>query len=607
MREVRTEALGGLRTTLVPIAALACFALLPAVRSTPRLLWSILGASAALLAFYAVLSRRAAAAGRTPYLEFVPKPVHYVQLLMHSSVYAYWGWYWHEVYRQVPLILAQVAFLYALDMLVCWSRRDRWILGFGGFPIVLSTNLFLWFKPDWYFLQFLMIATGVLCKEFVTWERDGRRTHIFNPSAIALFLFSIGLIATGTTSHTWASEIAVSFNNPPFIYLEIFALGLVVQSLFSVTLVTLAGTAALFGLTFAYTRWTGLYYFVDTGLPAAVFLGLHLLITDPATSPKESPAKALFGAAYGAGVFALYWILDPLGLSFYDKLLCVPLLNLTVRALDRASRSLTEGKPLSDWLRSNRVHMAAWIGFFLLMVGAGVFAYPFPGSDPRFWRAKCAQGGGTACARWVEIMDSACQFKSASGCVDLGNALADGGLIRRDPVRAGKAFAHVCELGSAEGCGGLLRVVRSDGGVSLQGACDGGDGESCFLLGSLAVQGQGVPADPARGAALFGRACGAGWPRGCFGLADLHRRGVGVEASDAKALEYYGKACAAGIAPSCFAGAALDHDRRDDAAARESLRSGCALVRRYASFSQAYAVGDALSAPSAEPPACAAL
>ena len=163
---------------------------------------------------------------------------------MHTSIYLYWGWYWREVYHYAPLIVAQIVFVYALDMLVCWSRRDKWILGFGPFPIVLSTNLFLWFRDDWFYLQFLLIATGVLCKEFVTWKRDGRRTHIFNPSAIALAIFSVGLLVTHNTHLTWGEEVAVSQGRPPHIYLEIFALGLVVQALFSVTLVTLSAAAA---------------------------------------------------------------------------------------------------------------------------------------------------------------------------------------------------------------------------------------------------------------------------------------------------------------------------------------------------------------------------
>ncbi len=92
-----------------------------------------------------------------------------------------------------------------------------------------------------------------------------------------------------------------------------------------------------------------MYHFIDFNIHPAVFLGLHLLVTDPATSPRKNFGKAIFGAAYGAGVFVLYGLLDSLGApTFYDKLLCVPVLNLTVRALDRASIAL------SAWLARQR-------------------------------------------------------------------------------------------------------------------------------------------------------------------------------------------------------------------------------------------------------------
>ena len=239
-------------------------------------------------------------AGRTLSYEFIPVKVHYVQLVMHSSIYAYWGWYWPPVYHYIPLMLGQVAFTYALDMMVCWSRRDKWILGFGPFPVVFSTNLFLWFRDDWFWLQFLMIATIVLCKEFIKWDRDGVRKHIFNPSALALFIFSIGLLLTNSTDITWGPEIAKTLHLPPYIYLEIFLLGIVVQGLFSVTLVTLAAAAALYALNLAFTHATGVYRFVDSNIPVSVFIGLHLLVTDPATSPRRITGKMIFGALHGA-------------------------------------------------------------------------------------------------------------------------------------------------------------------------------------------------------------------------------------------------------------------------------------------------------------------
>ncbi len=86
-----------------------------------------------------------------------------------------------------------------------------------------------------------------------------------------------------------------------------------------------------------YSTMTGVPYFLDSEIPSAVFLGLHLLVTDPSTSPRTPLGRAIFGVLYGLGVFALYSLLGALGApTFYDKLLCVPLLNLACRAIDRA-------------------------------------------------------------------------------------------------------------------------------------------------------------------------------------------------------------------------------------------------------------------------------
>ncbi len=578
-----------LRLVLALIALLACSVFLPAVRANSRLAWSVIGASGSLLLFVFLLSRRVAETGRSLRYEFVGRQVHYVQLAMQASLYAYWGWYWSAVYRQIPLIIVQVFFVYALDMLVCWSRRDKWILGFGTFPIVLSANLFIWFKPDWYFLQFLMLATGVLCKEFITWEREGRRAHIFNPSAIALFIFSAGLIATGSTEITWAREISVSFDRPPFIFLEVFLLGIVVQALFSVTLVTLSAAAVLYALNLAYTASTGLYWFVDTGMPAAVFLGVILLVTDPATSPRKNFGKILFGVMYGAGVFVLFGVLDRYELTFYDKLLVVPLLNLTVRALDRASDAVAARLPLSAWSprRVNFVAIGVWSSLFAVMLATGFMGGRHPGTDPRFWRTTCGEGHPTACRTWVGLMRSACTYDTGPACMELGSALTDGVLLPRDPVEAGKAFAHACEIPLPDGCAGLRRVVEQTSGGSFQSACEKGDGESCFLLGSLYMAGFGVPKDAERAFALFQRSCSVGWRRGCFGLAESYRDGNGATIDNARAIESFDKACRAGLVPGCFSASSMYQGLHDNAAAQARLRQGCELSIGYAQSAEA--------------------
>ncbi len=580
-----------LRLAFVLNVLFGCFALLPTVNANVRLEWSVLGAAGTLLLFLFFLRQQVVRAGRCLKYEFLPRPVHYVQLTMHTCIYAYWGWYWREVYYQLPLIISQIVFVYVLDMLVCWSRRDKWVLGFGPFPIVLSANLFLWFKPDWYFLQFLMLATGVFCKEFITWTRDGRRTHIFNPSAVALFIFSVGLIVTHNTNISWGEEIAVSFNRPPHIYLEIFLLGLVVQWLFSVTLVTLSGVATLYVMNVLFTHSTGLYYFIDTNIPAAVFLGMHLLVTDPATSPRKNFGKIVFGSMYGVGVFGLYSFLGWLGVpTFYDKLLCVPPLNLTVRALDRASVALAARFRIPTWdpKRANLAHMGVWICLFGVMLTTGFLGGHIPGSDPEFWRKACVQGRGTACQTWTRGMKISCSHGSGPACMALGIELDNGRMIPRDEAEAGKNFAHACELRLSNGCASLLRILGENKGTSFQSACERGDGESCFLLGSLYYAGEGVPKDSARAFALLQQACSSGWWRGCSGLAECYRTGTGTAVDNALAIENFDKGCERGVASSCFSASSMYRGLNDLAKAEKTSRQGCQISIGFAESSAAY-------------------
>ena len=587
-----------LRMVLIPIAALACFATLPWVRANPRLIGSILAAVTALLVFRFVVQQTATRQHRVLTYDFVPRPAHYVQFCMHSSIYIYWGWYWREVYHYAPLILAQIAYLYALDMLVCWTRRDKWNLGFGPIPIVLSTNLFLWFKDDWFFLQFLLISTGVLAKEFLTWKRDGRRTHIFNPSAIALAVFSFALIVTHSTQISWAEEVAVTLQRPPNIYIEIFLLGLVVQALFSVTLVTISAAAVLYFLSTAYFAATGVYYFVDSNIPAAVFLGLHLLVTDPATSPRKPLPKVIFGALYGAAVFALYSILAWLGApTFYDKLLCVPPLNLTVRFLDRLPLPV-----LSRWTprRANFAHMSLWISLFLVMTLTGFLGAHHPGRDPHFWQTACVEGRRNGCATWVHTLEIACVHGSGRACMTLGSLRTEGRLTQRNLAEAGKDFARACDAAIPDSCAGLVSLIQHNTASVLQSPCDAGDGESCFLLASLYYAGGGVPKDYFRAVSLFNEACTHGWPRGCGGLGECYKSGHGVEPDPAKAAQYFETACRNGIAASCYAVAGL-YRETNQTLAKQRVQQACDLSRRAAIATTAYFTPATATLPSSLP------
>jgi hypothetical protein len=552
---------GSLWAVLAPIVLLAGFCLLNRINSSPHLLEAFGGAVGSLLVFFLLLYRQVVRSGRTLTFEFVPRPVHYVQFVMHTSVYLYWGWYWREVYHDVSLIAAQIVFAYAMDMLVCWSRRDNWVLGFGPVPIVMSTNLFLWFKDDWFFLQFALIATGVLGKEFVKWKRDGKLTHIFNPSAFSLCLFSIALIATHSTDITWGINIATTFHTPPHIYLEIFLLGLVVQALFRVTLVTLSAAAALYALNLWYTGMTGDYQFIDSNIPVAVFLGLHLLTTDPATSPRKDLGKILFGAMYGAAVFGAYSILKLIGApEFYDKLLVVPPLNLSVRVLDRFSEVVAARfASLTSLLRKsprlvNYAWMGVWVCLFATMTATGflVEGKAHPGSNPEFWAHACQQGRSSSCATWVNMLKGRCEDGSAAECLALGKVLDQGKYVARDEAQAGVTFGRACDSGLQEACFSLITFMKQGGTNALSTACDRGDGASCFILGSLFSGGAGVPKDPTLALELFQKSCEVGWWRACGRLGLSYLNGQGTPVNPALAIASFEKGCQGQNAASCL-------------------------------------------------------
>ena len=470
-------------------AGLVLLSLQPRVQSNPVLTWSFWGAAAVLALWQIALYSRLKRASAVRSLEIVLRPQHYLQAGVQIAVFAYWGWYWRPVYDFAGLLLAQLAFAYAFDVLLAWSRRDSYALGFGPFPIIFSTNLFLWFRDDWFYLQFLMIAVGFLGKEFVRWNRDGRKRHIFNPSAFSLGLFSLVLILTGTSDLTWGQDIASTLTLAPRIYLFLFVIGLVVMYFFSITLVAGTAAAVLFGLSALYSTWQGVPYFVDSEIPAAVFLGLHLLVTDPSTSPRSRLGKTVFGAGYGLSVFVLYAFLGAVGApTFYDKLLAVPLLNLGVRQIDRWLEPIKEGTAVGRWTPGwaprtlNFAHMAVWIALFAAMAVTGRTDGRHTGDSIPFWERACLEGRRNACEQLVRLELSYCGDNSAWACNELGSHYSEGELVTADRELALAYFARACELRFQAGCLNLLdpatvtqsvpkvldlRLLLREGGLNL--------------------------------------------------------------------------------------------------------------------------------------------
>jgi hypothetical protein len=429
---------------LVFILGLVAFGFLDSVRQNPRLLWSFLGAAAALAAWNAALLVSALRTGRTLTLEIVLRKQHYLQACAQGSVLLYWGWYWREVYDSAHLIAAQLLFAYAFDMLLVWSRRDTYTLGFGPFPVIFSINLFLWFKPDWFYLQFLMVALGFAVKELIRWDKDGRRAHVFNPSSFPLAVFSLALILTGKSDLTWGQDIASTQFYPPHMYVMLFLIGLPGQFFFGVTSMTMSAVVTTYVFGLLYFAATGVYFFYDSYIPIAVFLGMHLLFTDPSTSPRTELGRVIFGMLYGLSTVALYVLLGRAGMpTFYDKLLQVPLLNLSITLIDRLARSKTLraldpaalGRSLVPRHR-NLAYMSIWTIVFVVMSAVQGVGDSHPGQWLPFWRQACKDERPYACPYLEDVLSSFCGRGSRWACNEDGILQAQGGLDRPGAVES---------------------------------------------------------------------------------------------------------------------------------------------------------------------------
>ncbi len=439
------------RLPLVFATALAGLSLLPVV-TNPTLEWTLIGTAVALASWQCFLEIRHSVLT----VSIVLRPQHYVQACAQGAVLLYWGWYWREVYDSAHLLLAQLLFAYAFDMLLSWSRRHTYALGFSPVPVIFSINLFLWFKPDWFYLQFLLIGLGFAAKEFLRWQKDGRQVHIFNPSSFPLGLFSLGLIITGTTSLTWGQEIANTLNYAPQIYLVIFLVSLPGQFLFGVTTMTMSAVATMYGFGLLYFALAETYYFYDAYIPIAVFLGMHLLFTDPSTAPRSELGRVIFGAMYALSVIVLYGVLETLSLPrFYDKWLAVPVINLLIQVIDR----LVQTKPmrqidptvlLSKTVGKSRnlAYIGLWTIIFLLMNTVQGVGDTHRGHWVMFWKHACADDRPNACRHFGVMVSTYCNRGSGWACNEYGMLLQP----ERRPQLAASAFDRACELGFSAGC-----------------------------------------------------------------------------------------------------------------------------------------------------------
>lgn len=506
----RSTAHTGSRVLALPIACatgILAFALL--VPRRPELFWTFTGAAAVLLAWTTAVYMAARRRGRTLALEVVLRRQHWVQACAQGTILLYWGWHVRFVYAFLPLILAQLIFAYAIESLLSWSRRDTHALGFGPFPIIFSINLFLWFMPEWFYWQFAMILVGYAAKEFIRWNRDGRSAHIFNPSSFPLGLASALLILTSASDITLGTAIATTQFYPPHMYLVIFLVSLPGQLLFGVARMTLSAVVTLYLISEVHLWATGTYLFYDSHIPLPVFLGMHLLFTDPSTSPRSTPGRILFGAMYGTGTAIFYVLLSGLGVpTFYDKLLPVPLMNLTVRVIDRLMAARPAWQIGFFGRTAARRHVAwtvLWAGIFVMLSAARGVGDRHPGQALPFWLERCREGNARACRYATSMTLIYCNNGSGWACNEWG-------IMQLEANRAaGRAFARSCELGFTEGCANVGRIAGGTGPPA----------RAAPLLADLPIvlRGTKPPLTEREPARLYAIACDQGWPDTCAGPA----------------------------------------------------------------------------------------
>lgn len=513
------------------------FLALERVRGNGHLFWSFAGVTGVLVAWFFLLKL----SGRAMVVDAVqPVKQHYIQASVQIVLYLYWGYHWQvgderPIYVQAPLILAQFFYLYAFDALWSWTRGRAWRFSSGPTPIVLSTNLFIWFKDDWFIWQFAMLTAGLLGKEFIRWTKEGRRTHIFNPSGFGLACAATVLIATDSTDITWAKPLSTTLQ-VDHIFLVLFVLGLVVQHFFAVTLMTFAAALAMIISNLGYTQVTGVYLFASQNLPAAAFLGLLLLMTDPSTSPRTNVGRTLFGLGYGFGYVIAFEILGKLGApELYAKLYPVPILNFTVQILDRFAKRGAVGRLNERWEKGispkacNGIHIALWSAVFAVMWTTGyvpgLVNTPHPGDSIPFWKKAVAEERYDAVRKLIIVAGTqAVAGNSPAAFNELGIASlvhkVDNASIKTRLTNAALWFARAGERGHVEGNKNLFMLFlfdsarRSDAdlvraiNVCKEQVRDHEDPLAAFLLGVASETGRAMPFDLAEALAYYSRCPG---------------------------------------------------------------------------------------------------
>lgn len=372
-------------------ALLGAFDLLYALTLALPGVWPIVPArNTALITLGVFLVLQLTLLARPPRAEMPPAILsirrnHYLQgFFLQASFMAYWGLYWPLVSPHFKLVLVQLGFAVLFDSLCYRLLRGIWRFSFAPVPVVMSTNLFLWFVPEYFWAQLLVVALAIVGKATLQWHRflphsgaplaSRETTHIFNPTGLALALSAIVILSLMPTDIAYGQSVPASQELGPHVYSMLFAISILVNVFFPTVLVTASIVATTLFLHFFTEMAWGLPAY-PLAISAPVFLAAVLLVTDPMTTPITKTGRVLFGASYAAIVYVIPYFLIQLNLpSSSEKVLAVPLVNLLVPTFDRIGEALETGVSSFANLRSHRLHrvmshrgfhLAVWTAFFL--------------------------------------------------------------------------------------------------------------------------------------------------------------------------------------------------------------------------------------------------
>jgi hypothetical protein len=272
----------------------------------------------------------------------------FFQFLAQLVIYLYWGKYNPVVIERIPLIIHQIAFGYLFHFSLCMFYEKKLTVSFSTSAAIMSANLFIWFAPKVYFFHYIIIMATILGKMFLVRKINGVERHIFNPSGLVSFLLAAAIsIYSFNDGFNFFEYIYGPQIGAYWLWLPHFDIVVLIASCLTLWtpnlyLIPISCYTLLLGANFATQFFYG-KYLLDALGKGSVFLGVTLLITDPATSPKTKIGQILFGMSYAISLALAFTVLISFRWNlYYKKVFFICLLNLLTPFYDH----------LGEWIES---------------------------------------------------------------------------------------------------------------------------------------------------------------------------------------------------------------------------------------------------------------